>query len=141
MSDTIGPNFTEEIHACTFCQRHEVDADTLDYSENVRLAYQGHNVLQGAANGCIFFQDYLSILKPILKHEGFQDSHRSANFRPQKWVYAITISKMRSPKFETASGQWTCAAGELLHNHRIASDWHANYLLLASKGRSCSSQS
>jgi len=71
MSHTTISSSTQGIRACAYCQSQEVDADALDYSKNIRLAYRGHKVLQGAVNGCIFFQDCLSILEPILKREGF----------------------------------------------------------------------
>lgn len=127
-----------KIHSCSFCCVQEIDPSmkTLIHEPNVGsiVKYRGSRVLDGASNGCAFFQDMITYLEPILKSHGCRDGSASARkFQPEKWICMFFLSEHLGA-MEMVWAQWTCAKDELPGINEGFDRTMATYWVMACKG-------
>jgi hypothetical protein len=127
------------IHSCSFCYVQEIDPafsrKLYHLSSGTSIKYRGSRVVEGASNGCAFFQVALSSLHAILNEHRHINDTASPLFRSENWTYELFFFLAnKTGKFERAKGQWACAEGELPENIQFPTQKPAYYVLLAYPG-------
>ena len=80
-----------------------------------------------------FSRIFLAHSSLFLVAHGYEQGSASPNFRPENWIYELFFSD-HTGHLETATGEWSCAKGELSGDTHSPRQQRSSFLALAYQG-------